>query len=359
MKRYRIAALPGDGIGPDVTREALLVLEAAGERFGFRCDVREALIGGCAIDILREPLPGGTLEICLDSDAVLMGAVGGPKWDALPGAQRPEAGLLRIRSELKLFANLRPAIVFGPLRSASPLKEALLGDGLDLLIVRELTGGIYFGPRGRGGDGDETIAYDTEQYKKSEIVRIGRVAFEAARKRSKRLCSVDKANVLESSRLWRETMNALAGDYPDVALSHLYVDNAAMQLVCAPRQFDTIVTSNLFGDILSDEASQIAGSIGMLPSASLGAGTLGLYEPVHGAAPDIAGKDVANPLAAILSAGMLLRHSLGETEAADAVEAAVAAVIDDGFRTIDIAKDGRSAIGTRAMGQRVREALAT
>lgn len=353
---YKIAVLSGDGIGVEVTAWAVRALQACGKRFGLTFTFEEALMGGCAIDATGDPLPEATLELCKAADATLLGAVGGYKWENLEGSKRPEAGLLRIRAGLGLYANLRPATVFGPLADASPLKREILGDGLDILVVRELTGGIYFGRRGRGTDewGFET-AFDTEEYSVQEIQRIARVAFEAARKRSGRLTSVDKSNVLESSRLWREVVVRIGQEeYPDVELSHIYVDNAAMQLVYNPRQFDVIVTSNIFGDILSDEASMITGSIGMLPSASLGDGNAGMYEPVHGSAPDIAGKDIANPLAAILSAGMLLRYSLSQGEAADAVEDAVVRVLQEGWRTADIARGGKS-IGTRQMGELVEK----
>lgn len=349
MSRYQIVTLPGDGIGPEITACAVTVLKKAAERFGFTVETSEQLLGGCAIDATGSPLPQATVDACKQADAVLLGAVGGEKWDTLPGNQRPEAGLLGIRGALGLFANLRPAKVWKPLRGASPLKSEILGDGMDILILRELTGGIYFGQRGR--DTDEKgvkSAYDTERYSVPEVARIAHVAFKAAQGRDKRVCSVDKANVLESSRLWRETVLEVAKEYPDVQLSHLYVDNAAMQLVRNPHQFDVIVTGNMFGDILSDEASMITGSIGMLPSASLGEGTLGLYEPIHGSAPDIAGKGIANPLATILSVAMMLRHSLGEAKAADAIEAAVAATLDSGVRTPDIAAGGAS-VGTQAM----------
>ena len=355
--RYDIAVLAGDGIGLEITREAVAVLEKTAGIFGFSVNPIPALIGGAAIDACGDPLPDETIRICKTSAAVLLGAVGGPKWDSLPGNVRPEKGLLRIRESLQLFANLRPAIVYPALRAASPLKDEILGDGLDLLVVRELTGGIYFGQRGRREVNGIPAAYDTEEYSAEEIRRILKVAFEMARVRGKKLCSVDKANVLESSRLWREIATAMAGEYPDVELSHMYVDNAAMQLVRAPRQFDTIVTSNMFGDILSDEASQITGSIGMLPSASLGAGTLGLYEPVHGSAPDIAGRDMANPIAAILSAAILLRYSLSLHEAAKAIEAAVEMVLDEGIRTADLAAPGSPAVGTRAMSEKILGAL--
>jgi len=350
---FNIVTLPGDGVGPEVTQQAVIVLKAAAVKYGFELKFTDALIGGAAIDATGVPLPDETVALCKASDGVLLGAVGGPKWDALPGDKKPEKGLLQIRAALELFANLRPAIVHAPLRSASPLKDELLGDGLDIMIVRELTGGIYFGDRGREGNS----AYDTERYSISEVTRIGRVAFELAQKRGGRLCSVDKANVLESSRLWREVIVGLSPEYPDVELTHMYVDNAAMQLVRAPRQFDVIVTSNMFGDILSDEASQITGSIGMLPSASFGSGKLGLYEPIHGSAPDIAGRGVANPIAAILSAALMLRYSLDLPDAADGIEAAVAKALEDGLRTADIAQSGSAYVRTEDMGRAIAEAI--
>ena len=353
MKTYTITLLPGDGIGPEIVQEAVKVLSAAAGRFGFGLKFCTALLGGAAIDETGVPLPEETVRTCKVSDAVLLGAVGGPKWDGCSGAQRPEAGLLGIRSALSLFANLRPAKIFKPLAGASPLRPEIIGDSLDVLVVRELTGGIYFGDRGHSGQGAAESAYDTERYCAEEIRRIARVAFEAARGRGKHLTSVDKANVLESSRLWRRVVSALSAEYPDVTLDHLYVDNAAMQLVVHPRQFDVIVTSNLFGDILSDEASVISGSIGMLPSASLGSGSLGLYEPIHGSAPDIAGKTVANPLATILSAAMLLRHSLGEVQAAECIERAVEGVLAEA-RTPDIVSDsGLPVVSTERMGDLV------
>lgn len=354
---YRVTVLKGDGIGPEVTEEALKILELAGQKYGFAIDFTEALIGGAAIDQTGDPLPQETIDQCKAADAVMLGAVGGPKWDHLAGEQRPEKGLLRIRETLGLFANLRPAIVYAPLRGASPLKDEILGEGLDILIVRELTGGIYFGKRSRRGEPGSQEAFDTEAYAEYEIRRVGEAAFQFARKRNKRLCSVDKANVLETSRLWRETMIDIGKSYPDVELSHMYVDNAAMQLVRHPRQFDTIVTSNMFGDILSDEASQITGSIGMLPSASLAAGTFGLYEPVHGSAPDIAGQNIANPMAAILSAAMMLRYSFGQMAAAAAIEEAVNQVLAAGLRTGDIAYGGEKPIGTKEMGQAIAKAM--
>ena len=354
---YSIATIPGDGIGPDVVRAAVGVLEAIAARFSFGLAFREAPMGGRAIDDFGEPLPASSLAACRKSDAVLLGAVGGPKWDGLPGDRRPEAGLLAIRAGLGVFANLRPAIMFPQLAGACPLKPALVEGGLDLLVVRELTGGIYFGQRGRSSDG--LSAWDTERYSKGEIERLLEVAFEAAARRRNRLCVVDKANILESSRLWRETAAAMAPKWPGVELSFMYVDNAAMQLVKAPRQFDVIATSNMFGDILSDEASMLTGSIGMLASASLGASGPGLYEPIHGSAPDIAGQDKANPLAAILSAALLLRHSLGLEREARAIEEAVSAVLDAGYRCADIATGARSErlIGTKAMGVAVVEAI--
>jgi 3-isopropylmalate dehydrogenase len=354
---YGITVLPGDGIGPEVTAQAAAALIAVADLCDFKVNISEALIGGAAIDATGEPLPSATVESCKNSEAVLLGAVGGPKWDGQPAGNRPEAGLLGIRAALGLFANLRPAILYPQLRAASPLKDEILGGGLDIMIVRELTGGIYFGERGRTGTGDSAAAFDTEKYSVTEIRRIAKVAFELAMGRGKRLCSVDKANVLESSRLWRETVTSLSADYPGVELSHMYVDNAAMQLVRAPGQFDTVVTSNMFGDILSDEASQIAGSIGMLPSASLGGGKPGLYEPIHGSAPDIAGKDIANPFAAILSAAMLLRWSLNQPEAAALIERAVGMVLDSGLRTSDIAQNGEKAATTREAGEAVIAAM--
>lgn len=356
MKQYQITLLRGDGIGPEIVDQAVRVLDAAQEKYGFSLAYRDALIGGAAIDQTGMPLPKETIDACKQSDAVLLGAVGGPKWDGLSGDQRPEAGLLGIRSALSLFANLRPAKIFEKLKSASPLKEEIIGRELDLLVVRELTGGIYFGQRGRLEEQGVVAAYDTERYSVPEIERIARVAFESARKRKKKLTSVDKANVLESSRLWRETVTRVAEDYPDVSLNHLYVDNAAMQLVVNPGQFDVLVTSNLFGDILSDEASMISGSIGMLASASLSTGSFGLYEPIHGSAPDLAGTGKANPLATILSAAMLLRYSLGLSQAADGIEQAVDCVLSKA-RTPDIAGDDLCVVSTQEMGRLVAEAV--
>lgn len=354
---YKVTLLRGDGIGPEIVQEALKVLDASGKKFQFSIEYTDALMGGCAIDATGVPLPQETIDSCLASDAVLLGAVGGYKWDTLPGNLRPEAGLLGIRGALGLFANLRPAKIYGPLKGACPLREDIIGDSMDIMVVRELTGGIYFGKRGREMVDGVEAAYDTEYYTAKEVERIARVAFETARKRSHKVHNIDKANVLESSRLWRETVLRVAKDYPDVELQHLYIDNAAMQLVRNPKQFDVIVASNIFGDILSDEASQVAGSIGMLASASLGEGKRGLFEPIHGSAPDIAGKGIANPLATILSAAMMLRYSLDQSEAADAIEAAVEKVLMDGYRTPDIYTDGCKKVGTVEMGDAVVAAL--
>ncbi len=354
---YRIAVLPGDGIGPEVTEQTLLVLERIGDKFNHRFQFQKLLAGGCAIDAIGNPLPEETLEACRKSDAVLLGAVGGPKWDNLPGDRRPEAGLLGLRGGLGLFANLRPAILNKELRDACTLRPDIIGESMDIMVVRELTGGIYFGERGRrsGKMGEE--AFDTESYSVGEVERIARLAFEIARKRSKKVTSVDKANVLESSRLWREVVLRVAKDFPDVALDHMYVDNAAMQLVRNPKQFDVIVTTNMFGDILSDEASMITGSIGMLPSASLGEGEFGMYEPIHGSAPDIAGKDMANPLATILSAAMMLRYTMHLEKEAKAVEDAVNKVLEEGYRTGDIMSPGKKQVGTSEMGRLVAERI--
>lgn len=352
MKNYKLVLLEGDGIGPEIVAEATKVLSKAAERFGFSVRYENALLGGIAIDETGVPLPEETVDACKKADAVLLGAVGGWKWDTLPGYLRPEAGLLGIRSALGLYANLRPARIFAPLREASPLKQEIIGQDMDIMIVRELTGGIYFGERGREEKDGVQSAYDTERYSVPEIERIARTGFEIAQKRNKRLCSIDKANVLESSRLWRETVIRVSEDYPNVELSHLYVDNAAMQLVRNPSQFDVIVTSNIFGDILSDEASMISGSIGMLSSASLAAGTFGLYEPIHGSAPDLAGKGIANPLATILSVAMMLRYTFDEAEAAEAIERAVAEVLTEA-RTPDIYAEGMKKVSTVEMGNLV------
>lgn len=356
MKSYRIAVIKGDGIGPEIVDQAIAVLGAVSEKYGISFTFSEVLMGGCAIDEYGVPLPESTLKTCRESDAVLLGAVGGPKWEGLPGDRTPEAGLLGIRAGLGLYANLRPAVIYEALREASPLKPGIVGGKIDILVVRELTGGIYFGERGRAKKGTpEEWAYDTEKYSVPEIERIARIAFEAASRRRGIVTSVDKANVLESSRLWREVVTRVSGEYPGVTLNHMYVDNAAMQLIRNPGQFDVIVTTNMFGDILSDEASMITGSIGMLPSASLGSGKPGLYEPIHGSAPDIAGQDKANPIATILSAAMMLRYSLGEDAAADLVENAAVKVLEKGYRTPDIASFGGTVVGTVEMGRLIAE----
>ncbi|MGE4469071.1 MAG: 3-isopropylmalate dehydrogenase [Desulfovibrio sp.] len=350
----KICVLDGDGIGPEIVAQALRVLERIGERFGRTFTFEHALIGGCAIDAVGGPLPGETVNACRGSDAVLLGAVGGPQWDDLDPAIRPEKGLLGIRKELGLFANLRPARLFRELQDACYLRPDIAEKGLDVMVVRELTGGIYFGePRGEETRDTGRVGYNTMIYHEHEVRRIGRVAFEAARKRRGRVCSVDKANVLDVSRVWRAVMREVAQEYPDVELSEMYVDNAAMQLVRDPSQFDVVVTGNLFGDVLSDEAAAITGSIGMLPSASLGDGGPGLYEPIHGSAPDIAGQNKANPLATILSVAMMLRHSLGMPEEADAVERAVETTLSQGLRTGDILQPGTRAVGCAEMGDAV------
>ncbi|MGN0458042.1 MAG: 3-isopropylmalate dehydrogenase [Eubacterium sp.] len=352
MKNYKITVLKGDGIGPEIVDECIKVLDRAGEKYGFKLDYDYQLLGGSAIDATGVPFPKETELACKASDAVLLGSVGGPKWDTLPSEIRPEKGLLAIREALGLFANLRPAKIFAPLKSASPLKEEIIGDELDILIVRELTGGIYFGDRATYEENGVVGAYDTERYTYPEIKRIVKAGFEYAMKRSKKLTCVDKANVLDSSKLWRRVMEETAKDYPEVEISYMYVDNCAMQLVRNPNQFDTIVTSNIFGDILSDEASMISGSIGMLASASLAEGTFGLYEPIHGSAPDIAGQGKANPLATILSGAMMLRYSFGENEAANAIEKAVDIALTK-VRTPDIMEEGFQAVNTSQMGDTV------
>ncbi len=353
-----VLILEGDGIGPEIVSQALRVLELVNEQFGLGLGFTKGLLGGSAIDATGVPLPEDTLTKAKAADAILLGAVGGPKWESLPMANRPEKGLLGIRSALNLFANLRPAILYPQLVHASSLKPELVA-GLDILIVRELTGDIYFGkPRGvRTLENGEREGYNTAVYRESEIRRIGKVAFELAQKRGKKLCSVDKANVMEVTELWREIMTDMGASYPEISLSHMYVDNAAMQLVRAPKQFDVLVTGNLFGDILSDEAAMLTGSIGMLPSASLDENSKGMYEPCHGSAPDIAGKNIANPLATILSASMMLRYSLDAAAAAEAIEKAVSTVLDQNYRTADIYTEGTRKVGTREMGDAVIQAL--
>ena len=350
---YKIAVIPGDGIGPEIMNEALKVLDKIGEKYGHSFECTKVLAGGAAIDATGKSLPQETLDVCKASDAVMLGAVGGPKWDNLPGGERPERALLGLRKDLGLYANLRPAIVFDELADASPLKPSIIDGGLDILIVRELTGGIYFGERGtsQGTEEEGMVAYDVEKYSEMEIKRIAKIAFDMAKKRGGKVCSVDKANVLDSSRLWRKTVAEMhAADYPEVELANMYVDNAAMQLVRGPKQFDVIVTSNIFGDILSDEASQITGSIGMLPSASLGEGNFGMYEPIHGSAPDIAGKNIANPIATILSVAMMLRYTLGLGEEADAIEKAVNGFLKAGHRTADLVAPGEEFKSTSETG---------
>ena len=351
--------LAGDGIGPEIMEVALNVLRAIAPRFDLAFEFVPALIGGCAIDAVGEPLPAATLECCRQSDAVLLAAIGGTQWDTLPRPLRPETGLLGLRAGLGLFANLRPAKILPQLIHASSLKPEVVA-GVDLMVVRELTGGIYFGqPRGIfTTEAGEARGVNTMAYTATEVDRIGRVAFETARKRGRKLCSVDKANVLEVSQLWRDRLTALSAEYPDVELTHLYVDNAAMQLVRAPKQFDTIVTGNLFGDILSDIAAMLTGSIGMLPSASLGASGPGLFEPVHGSAPDIAGQDKANPLAMVLSAAMMLRYGLNQAAAATAIEEATLAVLAQGYRTGDLMTEGCTLVGCQAMGEQLLAQLA-
>jgi len=359
-QKYQITLLPGDGIGPEITAVAVDVLKVIESRFQIQFEFHTALIGGAAIDATGEPLPTATLDLCRGSDAVLLAAIGGYKWDNLPSHLRPEAGLLGLRAGLQLFANLRPAKILPQLVEASTLKREVV-ESVDIMVVRELTGGVYFGkPKGIfTNEAGEKRGVNTMVYTESEIDRIGRVGFEAARKRSKKLCSVDKANVLEVSQLWRDRLTQLAADYPDVELSHLYVDNAAMQLLRAPKQFDTIVTGNLFGDILSDAAAMLTGSIGMLPSASLGANGSGVFEPVHGSAPDIAGQDKANPLAQVLSASMMLRYALNQIEAADFIENGVLQVLEAGYRTGDILSPGMKLLGCRAMGDVLIQKLTT
>lgn len=364
MQSFKIAVLPGDGIGPEVMAEARRVLAAVERKFNLRFDLTDANVGGIAIDLDGEALPEKTLQVCGDADAILFGSVGGPKWESLPPNLQPErAALLPLRKHFGLFANLRPAVCFPKLTHASPVKESLIAGGFDVLCVRELTGGLYFGqPKGTHEENGEPVAIDTMIYRRSEIERIAHIAFQAAQGRGKRLTSIDKANVLENSVLWRKTVNEIAAQYPDVQLSHLYVDNAAMQLIKNTRGFDVILAENLFGDILSDEMAMIAGSLGMLPSASLGVketatGRFGLFEPSGGTAPDIAGKGIANPIAQILSAAMMLRYSLAQGAAADAIEAAVRRVIDDGLRTGDIWSEGTRRVGTSEMGEAITAAL--
>lgn len=353
----KIAILPGDGIGPEIVNEAVKVINFLKDEGVLNVELAEAPVGGAGYDAAGDPLPEATLKLCKESDAILLGAVGGPQYESLPREKRPEKGLLGLRSELTLFSNLRPAILYPQLADASSLKPEIVA-GLDIMIVRELTGGIYFGqPRGIEERNGERVGFNTLVYAEHEVERIARSAFEIAMKRNKTVCSVDKANVLEVSELWREVVERVAKDYPEVELSHMYVDNAAMQLVKWPKQFDVMVTKNMFGDILSDAAAMLTGSIGMLPSASLDANGKGMYEPIHGSAPDIAGKGVANPLATILSVSMMLRYSLNHADVAQRIDEAVGKVLDKGLRTPDIMSEGCTEVGTAAMGDAVVEAL--
>lgn len=352
-----IALIPGDGIGPEIVAQAKAVLDRVAEIFGHEFTYTEVSMGGNAIDRCGDPLPQEMLDKCLASDSVLLGAVGGPKWNGVPGSMRPEKGLLRLRAGMGVYSNNRPAKIWPQLASASPLKPEIVEGGIDFLIVRELIGGIYFGKHETVTENGEPVAIDELRYTESEIRRIGRIGFETAQKRNHKLCSVEKSNVLDSSRLWKKVMHQLAAEYPDVELSDMLVDNCAMQIVKDPSQFDVIVTENMFGDILSDEASMITGSIGMIPSSSLGDGTRGLYEPIHGSAPDIAGKDIANPIGTILAAAMMLRYSFDMAAEADCIESAVSAVLEAGYRTGDIFSPGCTQVGCREMGRLVTEHL--
>ncbi|WP_373002333.1 3-isopropylmalate dehydrogenase [Sulfurimonas sp.] len=354
MKNYKIALIKGDGIGPEIIDEAVKVLDAVSSCCGFHFEYEEALMGGCAYDITGDPLPQETITTSLNSDAVLFGAIGGEKWDSLPREKRPESGLLRFRKELGVYANLRPAVVYNELINASSLKPEII-KGVDIMVVRELIGGIYFGePKGR----TEDKGWNTMVYTRSEIVRIAHHAFKIAQKRDKRVCSIDKANVLDVSQLWRDVVTEVSAEYPDVELSHMYVDNAAMQLVLNPKQFDVMLTGNIFGDILSDEASMLCGSIGLLPSASVG-DKIGVYEPIHGSAPDIAGQGIANPIATIASASMMLRYALGEKEAADKIDNAIKKALSEGYRTQDLAQfDAKEVCSTSEMGSIIANYIA-
>lgn len=352
-----IAVIRGDGIGPEIVGEALSVLDAVGAKFGHTFTYREAPMGGCAIDAFGVPLPDSSLETCLSSDSVLLGAVGGPKWDSQPPENRPEKGLLKLRGAMELYTNLRPARMFSDLAAACPLRSDIAAKGIDFLVVRELIGGVYFGAHTFEEAAGEQKATDIMSYTEHEIRRVAHVAFQMARKRRKRVTSVDKANVLATSRLWRRIVCEVAQEYPDVELLHMYVDNASMQMIRDPAQFDVIVTENLFGDILSDEASQITGSVGMIPSSSLGEGTRGLYEPIHGSAPDIAGQDKANPIGTILAAAMMLRYSFDMSQEADAVERAVDETLKAGFRCGDIMQSGGTLVGCREMGAQIRSRI--
>ena len=352
-----IAVIRGDGIGPEIVEQALKVLNKVAELYGHTFNYTDVDMGGCAIDKYGDPLPEAELKKCVESDSVLLGAVGGDKWNDVPGYMRPEKGLLRLRAGMGVYSNNRPAKIWKQLADASPLKKSIVDKGIDFIIVRELIGGIYFGEHKTEEVDGKPTAIDILTYNEEEIERIGRIGFETARKRNKKLCSVEKSNVLDSSRLWKKVMHKLADEYPDVELSDMLVDNCAMQIVKNPSQFDVVVTENMFGDILSDEASMITGSIGMIPSSSLGATTCGLYEPIHGSAPDIAGKDLANPIGTILSAAMMLRYSFDMDEEADAIENAVSAYLDAGYRTADIMSDGMTQVGCEKCGDLVIENL--
>ena len=352
-----IAVIRGDGIGPEIVEQTIAVLNKIAVAYGHTFSYTDVSMGGNAIDTFGDPLPQSELEKCLASDSVLLGAVGGPKWNNLPGHMRPEKGLLRLRAGMGVYSNNRPAKIWPQLASASPLKQEIVDKGIDFIIVRELIGGIYFGKHETAEANGEMVAIDELRYTESEICRIGRIGFETARKRGKKLCSVEKSNVLDSSRLWKKVMHELAEEYPDVVLSDMLVDNCAMQIVKDPSQFDVVVTENMFGDILSDEASMITGSIGMIPSSSLGDGTRGLYEPIHGSAPDIAGQDIANPIGTILAAAMMLRFSFDMAKEADAIENAVSKVLDNGYRTGDIWSEGCKKIGCKEMGRKILEAI--
>ncbi|NLL80878.1 MAG: 3-isopropylmalate dehydrogenase [Tissierellia bacterium] len=351
---YKIAVVKGDGIGPEVVEGAIEVLNSIGEKFKHKFIYKEVLAGGSAYDVYGEPLPKETIDVCKSSDSILLGAVGGVKWDRLPSDKRPERAILGLRKELGLYANIRPGILFDPLKDSSPLKAEIIGDGFDICVVRELTGGIYFGERGSRETELGQSAYDIEEYSEMEVRRIAKIAFDFAMKRNKKVTSVDKSNVLESSRLWRRVVEQVSKDYPEIELNHLYVDNAAMQVIRDPKQFDVILTTNLFGDILSDEISVLTGSIGMLPSASLGEGGKGLFEPIHGSAPDIAGQGKANPIATILSAAMMLRYSFNLRKEADCIEAAVNRALKEGYRTSDIARNAENPISTKEMTEIIK-----
>ena len=355
--RKNIAVIRGDGIGPEIVGQALLVLDEVAKMYGHEFVYTDVDMGGCAIDKYGDPLPQSELDKCLASDSVLLGAVGGPKWNDVPGPMRPEKGLLRLRAGMGVYSNNRPAKIWPQLADASPLKKSIVDKGIDFIIVRELIGGIYFGKHETVEEDGQKVAIDELRYSEEEIRRIGRIGFETAQKRGKKLCSVEKSNVLDSSRLWKKVMHELAAEYPDVELSDMLVDNCAMQIVKDPSQFDVVVTENMFGDILSDEASMITGSIGMIPSSSLGATSCGLYEPIHGSAPDIAGKDIANPIGTILSAAMMLRFSFDMAEEADCIENAVSAVLSAGYRTGDIADGDCARVGCKEMGRLIIENL--